>query len=250
MSAATPSGFSRYEAGDRVIAYAVLASIVLHGVLLFAVHLRPGKGRPAPLPPIVAHLAPAPTPSPPAAKPELPRPRAEQPPPPPVVKPVPKPTPTPAPKAAPPPKPAPPPAPVQAAPPLPNPQPAAPAAQSAPPVAAVAPQAPAAAQGSAEADSLQAYRSELIEMAKRYKRYPRVAMDNNWEGRVVVRIAIGANGMVSSIQIVTSAGHEVLDKQAREMLERAKPRVQIPPALRGKAFTVEIPVTYELKEAG
>ena len=252
MSAALPSGFSRYEAGDRVIGYAVLASIVLHGVLLFAFHLRPGKGRAAPLPPIVAHLAPAPAPR--AAEPEPPRSRVEPPPPPPVVKSVPKPTPTPAPKAAvPPPRPAPPPppAPVQAAPTPPAPQPAAPAAApSAPPVAAVSPQAPASAQGSAEADSLVLFRRDLIEMAKKYKRYPRVAMDNNWEGRVVVRLVIGSNGFISSIEVLSSAGHEVLDKQAQDMLRRAKTLVQIPSALRGKEFTIEIPVVYDLKEAG
>lgn len=245
MSAAVPSSFSRYEAGDRVIAYAVLASIVLHGFLLFAIHLSPGKGRSAPLPPIVAHLAPARIPSPPAAKPEPPRPRVEQPPPPPVIKPVRKPTPTPAPKTA-----VPPPVPVQPAPP-PNPQPAAPAASSVPPpVAAVQPSAPASAQSSAETDSMRAYRSELIKASNRYKRYPRVAMDNNWEGRVVVRLVIDVNGVISSIQVLSSAGHEVLDKQAQEMLRRAKPLVQIPAALRGKEFTIDIPVLYDLKEAG
>jgi protein TonB len=246
MSAGIPSGFSRYEASDRAIAYAVLASIVLHGALLFSFNLRPSQGRSAPLPPIVAHLAPATVPSPPVTKPEPPRPQAKQLPPPPVVKPVPKPTPTPAPKAAvPPPRPTPP-APAQSAPP-PNPQPAVP---SAPPVAAVQPQAAPSGQSSTEADSLQVYRSELIEMAKKYKRYPRVAMDNNWEGRVIVRLVIGANGMISSIQVLSSAGHDILDKQAQEMLQRAKGRVLIPPALRGKDFTIEIPVTYELKEAG
>jgi protein TonB len=54
--------------------------------------------------------------------------------------------------------------------------------------------------------------------------------------------------MISTITIVSSAGHEVLDKQALDMIQKAKPRVQIPPALRGKEFSLEIPVIYSLKE--
>jgi protein TonB len=90
---------------------------------------------------------------------------------------------------------------------------------------------------------------DLMRMARTYKRYPRVAMDNNWEGRVVIRMVIGSNGMISTISVLNSAGHEVLDKQALDMIQKAKPRVQIPAALRGKEFTLEIPVIYSLKEA-
>ena len=89
---------------------------------------------------------------------------------------------------------------------------------------------------------------DLMRMARNYKRYPRVALDNNWEGRVVVRMAIGANGMIASISVLTSAGHEVLDKQALDMIQKAKPRVQIPAALRGREFVIEIPVIYNLKD--
>jgi protein TonB len=100
----------------------------------------------------------------------------------------------------------------------------------------------------ADSGSLDSYRLDLLRMARQYKRYPRVAMDNNWEGRVVIRMVIGANGMISALTIVTSAGHEILDKQAIDMLQKAKPRVQIPAALRGKEFALEIPVIYSLKE--
>jgi protein TonB len=176
----------------------------------------------------------------PPPKPEPPKPRVERPAPPPlkpapVAKPSPIPVPKPVPSAPTPPRPAAPSAP----------QPSAPAA-----VAKAEPQPSTPAPSTAEADSLQAYRSDLIEMAKKYKRYPRVAMDNNWEGRAVVRLVVGANGLISSVGILSSAGHEVLDKQAQEMVRRAKTLVQIPSALRGKEFVIEIPVTYELKEAG
>lgn len=238
---------------DRAIAYAVLLSLVLHGALLFSFSMRPSGRRAATPGPIVAHLvalpAPAvPAPSPPPAPPAEPQ-RAQ-----------PKPTP-PQPRLKPPPKPA---SRAEAVTPAPKPAPPAPAAPAASPApsepaqASVAPQAAPAAplartepqpsvSSGAEADALHAYRSELIQVAKKYKRYPRVAMDNNWEGRAVVRMVVGANGLISSIVVTTSAGHEVLDKQAQEMVRRAKTLVPIPAYLRGKDFSIEVPVIYHLK---
>lgn len=241
-----PGGIRRYGASDRAISYAVLLSLVLHAALLFSFSMRPSTRSAATPAPIIAHLVapPAPAVVPPAPQPEPPRPRVEKKPAPPVAMAKPKPSPIPAPKAAPPqPRPAqvaPPPAAPAVAP-----TPSAPAQPSAP--AAVARTEPQPAQNAAEADSLQAYRTELIEVAKKYKRYPRAAMDNNWEGRAVVRMTIGANGMISSISVTSSAGYEILDKQAQDMVQKAKGRVAIPAGLRGRGFTIEVPVIYNLK---
>jgi len=124
----------------------------------------------------------------------------------------------------------------------------APAAPAPPPSAPVAGVDPQPSPPSSDAGTLEKYRIDLMSEARRYKRYPRVALDNNWEGRVVVRMVVGANGMISSISVVSTAGHEVLDKQALDMIQKAKPRVQIPAALRGREFTIEIPVIYSLKD--
>ena len=44
--------------------------------------------------------------------------------------------------------------------------------------------------------------------AGRHKRYPRIAQDNNWEGRVELRVAIGGDGAISSFTVKKSAGRE------------------------------------------
>jgi protein TonB len=127
--------------------------------------------------------------------------------------------------------------------------PAAPAQPSLPaPLARIDPQPSLPAQSVPDTGTLDTYRLELMRMATKYKRYPRAAMDNNWEGRVVVRMVIGANGTISSISVATSTGHELLDKQALDMIQKAKGGVLIPPALRGREFTLEIPVIYSLKD--
>jgi protein TonB len=140
------------------------------------------------------------------------------------------------------------PAPAQEIDPTPAPAPALPAA---PPILAKADPAPAPASPGVEAvdaGSLAQYRLQLISVARKYKRYPRLAMDNNWEGGVVVQMVIGTSGMISALSIKTSSGHEVLDQQALEMFKKATPMVQIPPALRGKEFAIELRAIYSLKD--
>lgn len=107
---------------------------------------------------------------------------------------------------------------------------------------------PAPASGPDPA-SVARYRLELMEIAKRYKRYPRIAQDNNWEGRVELRIAFSESGAMSLLSVKKGAGRAVLDEEAQAMIRSALPQAPIPPALRGKAFTLEIAVDFFLKES-
>jgi protein TonB len=93
---------------------------------------------------------------------------------------------------------------------------------------------------------LEGYRLALIAATRRYKRYPAIAMEKGWQGRVEVRMFIGANGMLARTAIQTSSGHAVLDKQAIDMLRKGKTTVQIPARLRGRAFSVDVPVIFNL----
>lgn len=248
---------------NRGFTFAIVASLVFHGVLIVAWQ---GMHKPVERPniapgPIVARLAAPPKPAvvaePAPQVSEPPKPRVEEPPPSPSPT-VPKPVVKPAPIA----KPAPVPAksaPVPAAPPksAAEPAPTAPASPAAAPTPATRPDAQPAApvvpatpapSDEADAGTLRAYRLAIITAARRYKVYPRVAMDNNWEGKAEVRMVIGANGMIASMTIKTSTGHEILDKAAIGMITKAKPLTPIPAALRGKEFTVDVPVIFSLKD--
>ena len=124
------------------------------------------------------------------------------------------------------------------------PPPAAQPAQAARPESQAAFQSP----GVQEAGTVAQFRLELMDLARRYKRYPRVAQDNNWEGRVALRIAIGEDGAISSLTVTRGSGRVVLDDEAQAMIRTAKSKATIPAALRGKAFDIEIPVDFFLKE--
>ena len=248
-----------HEGENRTFGVAVLASVVFHALLLSIFPaLRESQSKPSVAPgPIVARLvspraAAAPAPLPTEEKRE--ERAAEEPPAPPVAKPLPSPAAKPAPvaksvskaKAAPATSSA-----EQAKPAAETASAAAasPAAATAPgPVAKVEAQPGAPAPAAEDGGSLEQYRVALITTARRYKRYPRAAIDNNWEGVVVVRMVIGANGMIATMSVKTSSGHEILDKQAIDMFTKTKPIVPIPPALRGREFAVELRTIFSLKE--
>lgn len=246
------------RAGERALIWALLASIALHALVLFGMSWTPAPAPPAktllvltarlapfaaaPQVPVQpAQAKPAPAPHEPVA---APRPALSKP----VVAPRPAP---PAQSAAPaePPK-APPPESATAAPG----SAASGTAPAAPVQAKAAPQAPAGipaeagAKSGNEVDSgtLEQYRLALIVATRRYKRYPAIAMEKGWQGRVEVRMAIDANGMVSSASIKRGSGYEILDNQALDMLKKGKTTVPIPASLRGREFSVDVPVIFSL----
>jgi len=99
-----------------------------------------------------------------------------------------------------------------------------------------------------DAGLLDAYRLALINAAKRYRRYPVQAMERGWRGRVEIRMAIGADGMIKRTHVKTSSKYQILDEQALDMVKRSKPLIEIPSALRGREFSVDITVVFELQK--
>ena len=230
------------DGANRAFGYAVLASILLHVLLLFALpSLRELAAQLPPAPvPLVARLAPiVAKPAPPVPAEELRKPPAAQPRPVrerPVARPV-HVLQAPAPVAQ------------VERPAVSEPAPAAPLALAAPgPVARIEPQAAVAAPAGPDPGALDRYRLQLVTAAAQFKRYPRAAIDNNWEGEVVVRMTIGADGMIAALGIKSSSGYEVLDRQALDMFRIAKPFVLLPPELAGREFELELRAIYSLKD--
>ncbi len=88
---------------------------------------------------------------------------------------------------------------------------------------------------------------EILAATRRYRRYPAQAMEKGWQGKVEIRLAIGANGMTQSYVIKTSSGFQLLDETALDMVKKGRPWVQVPPSLRGREFVVDVPVIFDLK---
>lgn len=256
-------------ANERLLWGCVVASLLLHAGLMWKMH---GVEPAAPtVQEFRATIRPAPTPPAPAAAPapEPPKPEVAAPPEPPKVEPVkppppepkkaepitaPKPVPTPAAKAAPAEKKAAP-APQEPTPATPAPPPAAamPDASAAKSDAKAAPAAPAGGATAPAASSemkalIQSYELQLAQAAQKYKLYPSEAMSQGWEGTAQIKVHIGADGRIAGIDLVSSTGHDMLDEQAKKTAQKAKPFVQIPPALKGQPFDAEIRVVFTLKQ--
>ena len=236
---------------NRALALCLAASLVLHALLLLLPGLRPGASAPAATKILTATFTPRATPSEPVAViGDVPRRRERE-----AVATKPEELPRPdsfrptlaAPSAAALRAPDLPAAPVEAAAPAPSASDGAARPAEAQPAAKASGAGSARAGNESDAGTLDQYRLALIVAAKRYKRYPAQAVDQGWQGRVEVRLVIGANGAIQAGIVRASSGYEILDSQALDMVKNAKPLTPIPPALHGREFTVDIPVIFDLQ---
>jgi protein TonB len=104
-----------------------------------------------------------------------------------------------------------------------------------------------ASAGLADETLLEQYRLGLLDAARRYGRYPAQAMERGWQGRVEIRLVMGANGTMKSASVKTSSSYRILDEQALDMVKKGIEFAQVPSLLHGREFTVDVPVIFELR---
>ena len=77
------------------------------------------------------------------------------------------------------------------------------------------------------------------------KRYPSAARLNGWEGKVVLRAVIRADGHLSEVKVHRSSGHESLDNAAMEALRLVCP-LHMTNAIGAAEVAVLVPMVYSL----
>ena len=77
------------------------------------------------------------------------------------------------------------------------------------------------------------------------KRYPSVARLNGWEGKVVLRAVIRADGHLSEVKVHRSSGYEALDNAAMEAIRLVCPLHMHQP-LGTPEVAVYVPIVYSL----
>ena len=104
-----------------------------------------------------------------------------------------------------------------------------------------------AASARARAKHRARIRHSLGRLLDDYFHYPLLARRRGWEGRVVLRIDVSADGEVSNIHVAQSSGYPVLDDSARQAMTRAGAAATLAagPAIAG----LEIPVIYRLRDS-
>lgn len=98
-----------------------------------------------------------------------------------------------------------------------------------------------------DTDLINIYQVQLSKVVEKYRRYPSDAVQNNWVGEALVSMRIGSDGkLMSSPEITTSSGYEILDSEARTALNKAKSFVPIPAGLKGKEFVARMRIEFRL----
>lgn len=236
------------------LAWMLILSVMLHAALLSA--MPPFRfDAPAKVPPLTVELQQPEPPPPPAEAVPPPQPRKPEPP-----KPEPKPAPRPTPRKPaeePPPAMTPEPAPAEVrreeTPPA-SPPPvitAAPNVEEQPAFTAPPPPPePPKPIGPTDADienARKAYGNSWSREIAKYKRYPRVAQMRGWEGSVRLLLQIDGDGKIVSVALAEASDREVFNTEALEMVKRIVQPPPIPETLRGRSFSVLVPVVFKLQ---
>ncbi len=108
--------------------------------------------------------------------------------------------------------------------------------------------APAAVGDGVSADGLRQYRIDLAGAARRFRHYPAVARSRGWEGVAEVVVSVNVGVPVPSVKLQGTSGHALLDEQAIEMLTRSVAATPLPESLRGRSFSVPMPIHFSLEE--
>lgn len=77
--------------------------------------------------------------------------------------------------------------------------------------------------------------------------YPSEALQHGIEGRVLVVALIGTDGQVHSARLRQSSGYELLDEAALEKVRTARGLPDPPEMLRGREFTMEVPIIFRIE---
>ena len=114
------------------------------------------------------------------------------------------------------------------------------------PAAPAAPVPPAQTSDASDRDLVVQYQAQIGRFIERNNlvRYPEEAKQNGWIGAATVLLKIGSDGKVAGLETAASAGHDMLDEQARIAILKAKPSVQIPEGLKGKPFEIRVRITF------
>ena len=89
--------------------------------------------------------------------------------------------------------------------------------------------------------------SAIYSQLARYFTYPMIARQRGWEGRVLLDFNILPTGKISTIRVVHSSGHAILDHSAVYSLSRVKRITSVSQLLEGNILAMQLPVIFRLR---
>ncbi len=94
-----------------------------------------------------------------------------------------------------------------------------------------------------------AYLDRLARHTAPNRRYPRIALDNKQEGRVVTRVTITRDGELIDARIDQSSGWPAIDAAELATIRRSAPFPPVPNDMPGDPLILILPINYDLSFA-
>jgi TonB family protein len=86
----------------------------------------------------------------------------------------------------------------------------------------------------------------LWERINHIKSYSNDAVENEWEGRVVMVVTIRADGRIDEVGVAEGSGNDSLDREAAELIRRASP-LELDRALGAARVKFRVPISFGLE---
>lgn len=99
----------------------------------------------------------------------------------------------------------------------------------------------------AERNALRNYSRNVAALVIQDQYYPTEALKRGVEGRVLIVALIGTDGQVHGARLRQSSGNAVLDEAALEKVLTARGLPDPPEMLRGREFTMEVPIIFRIE---
>jgi periplasmic protein TonB len=129
-----------------------------------------------------------------------------------------------------------------------QPVPTASAPQTAPVRRSAVAAAPAQAAPSGNpSQSLSSWKTQVVGLIERNKRYPAEAQARHEQGEAQLAFSIDRQGRVVSSRIARSSGSSALDQEALALPRRAQPFPPPPPELRGAQISLSVPIQFHIR---
>lgn len=91
------------------------------------------------------------------------------------------------------------------------------------------------------------FQQRLLAHLERHKRYPRIARRLRQEGTAYLRFTMDRDGRVMDYRLERSSGHEALDDEVRELIQRAQPLPRPPAEMGNSTLEMIVPVQFTIR---
>lgn len=94
---------------------------------------------------------------------------------------------------------------------------------------------------------LRGYIEKIRSLINANKKYPPVARQRGWEGKIKVKFTITSSGTVVKTEVSSPCSYEVLNRAAEKLIEERSPFPPVPFSCDDDPLVLEVLVAYELK---